>query len=271
MSDLFLPDHDTDLIEENTWKWYSNIEKELKYNFITKEDNLYITKYYCEAGLLKNWRRNFFRYHFSGNFSRAVQHIFQNGTSKKILDLGCGTGTQSLFFAMLGAEVISIDLDEQALRILNCRKSFYEEQLGRTLNISTYNHNASEFEYSKVAPIDGVYSMFAFNMMKPAKLLIKRLSLNLSRGSKFIVFDGNCKSWLPLLIPSRRRFGCLSPIEFENVLGDYSFQVVAHDSGFVLPPLVWFLAPRKLLMPIDKLMGRCWFMSISHQIVATKM
>ncbi len=44
---------------------------------------------------------------------------------KKILEIGCGTGSSSIALAEQGAKVIGIDLDEGALKVANDRKEAY--------------------------------------------------------------------------------------------------------------------------------------------------
>ena len=50
--------------------------------------------------------------------NRAMEH-FGDVRNKTIIDLGCGRGATSLFFAHCGANVISIDLSEVAISNLS--------------------------------------------------------------------------------------------------------------------------------------------------------
>ena len=49
---------------------------------------------------------------------RALAH-FGNVANKTVIDLGCGRGATSLYFAHLGANVISVDLSEVAIKNLS--------------------------------------------------------------------------------------------------------------------------------------------------------
>lgn len=53
----------------------------------------------------------------------ALSH-FGNLQNKSIIDLGCGSGSNSLFFASQGANVISVDLSKVAIENLTkyCEK-----------------------------------------------------------------------------------------------------------------------------------------------------
>ena len=270
MKNLFIPDLGVPVSEATVWKWYLNVPAELRQTFLSVQDKALVDSYYREAGLLRGWRRPFFRHHYARTFTRAARFLLDGVSNPRIVDLGCGSGTQSIFLALLGADVVGLDMDEQALAVLKKRKAFYEKVSGRKIKLVAYKADALVFDYGKIAPIQGVYSMFAFNLMKPARLLLERLAAHTAKGGRLAVLDGNCTSWLPSLFPSRRRSGCLAPGEFENALERLSFETVNHEAGFAVPPPVWFIAPGALVRPIDGLLGRSWLWAVSHQILAEK-
>jgi SAM-dependent methyltransferase len=265
-----LPLQTIPISQENIWRWYCNISEELRAGFLSGNDKEYFAAYYREAGLLSLWRRPFFRHHYSRSFTYAAQHLLNSSANQQILDLGCGTGTQALLLSILGAKVMGIDMDEKALSILKKRKSFYEDALGRGLDLTVYATNAFDFDYQSIAPIQGIYSMFAFNMMKPSAALLKKILNYTSDDCCIGILDGNRTSWLPKVIPSRRRQGCLSPPELEHILSAHSFEIIDHSGGFALPPVCWAFMPSRILRPIDCFLGKSWLMAISHQIIARK-
>jgi len=267
---LFIPDTGVPVDEATFWKWYLNVSEELKHSFLSNQDKVYFANYYKEAGLLRKWRRPFFQHHYARTFARAAWFLLAGARNARILDLGCGTGTQSIFLALLGADVIGLDLDEEALAILEKRKAFYEKVSGRKIKLVAYKADALFFDYEKIAPIQGIHSMFAFNMMRPATLLLQRVAACTTKRGRLAILDGNCTSWLPSLIPSRRRPGCLAPFELEEVLRNLSFKTVRHEAGCAVPPLFWSIVPVPLLRPIDELLGRYWLWAVSHQILAEK-
>ena len=270
-NNIFIPYGGVTISEAAVWKWYLNVAKELSFSFLSKDDKSYFSDYYCEAGLLRTWRQPFFRHHFVRSFTKALHFIFQTPFPPRILDLGCGTGTQSLMFALLGADVVGIDIDTNALSILDKRKAFYEDMTGgKKLSLKIYTANSLDFDYEHIAPLNAVYSMFAFNMMKPASELLKKIIPHAAAGCRFVVIDGNSTSWLPKLLPTRRRTASLTPIEFEQCLASHSFKTVAHEQGFVIPPVFWNICPYHVLKKIDNFLGKHWLLAISHQIMAEK-
>ncbi len=144
---LYLP-LPNELISYKTFcRFHNNITSELKAGFLAHDQCKYLGDYYNKAGLLRNWKRPYFYHHHVKSFYKASQYFSISEKSCRILDLGCGVGTQSLLFALLGAEVISLDIDEKALAIFRKRKIFYEKQSGRQLEIQVNCTNALTFNY----------------------------------------------------------------------------------------------------------------------------
>ena len=201
--------------------------------------------------------------------ARAVNHLFSVQRNPKILDLGCGFGTQTLFFASLGANVIGIDRDHRPLSILKKRKNYYEKESGLSMNIEVYNSNVFEFNYASIGPIDGIYSMFSLNMMQPSWVVLKSILKHTADECCLAIIDGNNMAWLPRLFPSRRR-DALSPVDLEKALKKYNYEISEHISGYSVPPILWRILPNLILDRLDKMLGKSWFLAISHQILAKK-
>lgn len=270
MNSLYLPNGNDVITEDLVWKWYSNLFIETQLPIYSESEMEYFIKYYREAGLLTTWRKPFFKQHYCFSFFEAVQFIFSSGRNIRILDLGCGTGTQSLFFALLGADVISIDMDSKALSIFEKRVAYYRQKANKRINISIINADVFKFDFRAVGPLDCIYSMFAFNIMVPAKTLIEKIAPFTSVGCKFVVLDGNSTSWLPLLVPSRRRKNVLSPMQLEHCLAESQFITKRHKQGIAIPPIFWRFLPENVLRKLDSILGKLWIMAISHQIMAQK-
>jgi len=266
------------IFESQIWRWFNNMSIEFEECFTQSEKKILLKyfetakllKYYNkETGLLKWWRRSFFRHHFLLNLTESVNYLFSNVQRPKILDLGCGIGTQSILYAMLGAEVIGIDLDSSALALLKKRQQFYQQVCERELNITIYEANALKFDYDSIFPLDGVFSMFAFNMMQPSTKLLEKIVPALRIGGCLVIFDGNCDSWVQKVFPNRPR-NTLSPTQLFQQLRDLGFTIVDHKGGIAIPFLIWALMPNFIRQPIDNVLTKSWFFSVSHQIFASK-
>ena len=267
---LYLPKPGDKLIDALAWEWYSNIPIEIADGFLDKDQQRYLSEYYIEAGLLRKWRQPFFRQHYAKTLAATVAFLFSHKQKPIILDLGCGTGTQSLLFALLGARVISLDMDDVALDILRLRHNFYEKATNRSLHMKIEQADVLTYDYAKIAPLDAVYSLFAFNMMQPNKNLIARIAPYMSQKSKIAVLDGNRSFWVSRYFHWRRR-NTLSPEEFENEIKQYGFSISDHYGGVVFPPFLWCILPNALLHKIDMSLGaKSWLFPISHHMLADR-
>jgi SAM-dependent methyltransferase len=254
---------------EPSWDWYLNIEKELCSNFLGTRERAYFKKYYIEAGLLTKWRKLYFCRHFSHSFDSATRYLLGRKSSPLVLDLGCGCGTQSLFLALCGARVVGIDMDPLALTILEKRRKLYEELAQRPLDITVHCVDSFEFDYASIAPIDGIYSMFAFNMMQPSSKLMDLLQSHLGSQARVAIIDGNHLVWRSRFFGARRQ-DFWTPPRFRAELEQRGFAIEKHRGGVVFPPVFWGLLPSSVLSPWDTALRHNWLTPISHQIFAEK-
>lgn len=257
--------------------WFGNEARELRSGIHAGDDQAEIKAYYVEArswkyiqaGLLRGWRRSFFRRHFAETLSEALAFLFGGTRTPTILDLGCGTGTQSLLFALHGAKVVAADMNPVALRVFRRRLELYQELCGRTLSVTIVEGNTFELDYEKHGPLDGVYSLFAFNMMQPSAKLVDTLLPHLAVGARWAVLDGNNLSvWTKLLPPRRRRVW--SPRDMARELSARGFRVVSQQGAVALPPPVWALAPYRVARSLDRLLCGSMFWPISCQTLAIR-
>lgn len=90
---------------------------------------------------------------------RALAH-FGNIENKTVIDLGCGRGATSLFFAHYGANVISIDLSEVAIRNL-----FQYCQDNGIRNITPIKISAQEI--SRLKKTDFIFGSMVLHHIEP--------------------------------------------------------------------------------------------------------
>ena len=67
-----------EISEIDIWEWYLNIELELEHSFLNMGEKKYLSDYYYEAGLLRSWRRPFFKHHYARTFTKAVNFVLPN-------------------------------------------------------------------------------------------------------------------------------------------------------------------------------------------------
>lgn len=210
--------------------------------------------------------------HFCPPFGEIYNFLSEVNSGPAILDLGCGTGTQSIFFALHGAKVIAVDMDPVALSILEKRKRYYETVFSRKLDISVINKNTFELgpdDFPK-GGVDGIFSIFAFNMMKPANQLLAKLCPLLNPSGKIAILDGNNSCWIYKVWPSAKR-NVLSPIDFVAELGKYGISPVSHSGVIAIPSIFWNFDLLGTVGALNKMLNRNnWNFPVSHLLLASK-
>jgi len=252
--------------------WYSSLEKEPGLAGFSEEESRAFREYYSEAGLFSLWKKAFFLEHFTYSFVKMFNYLFSGKTAPIIMDLGSGMGTQSLFFALHGARVISVDVDKSSLSILAKRKAYYERKFSKKLDISIVCRSTLGLDRHELSGIkvDGVFSVFAFNMMKPAQRLLSEISSYTAPRGRVAILDGNNLSWPSKVFPSRRR-EVLSPPAFLKELEINSFSVSYHSGVVALPPIFWNFNLFGAVSSLDRAIKKDnWFFPISHLIMAEK-
>lgn len=170
---------------------------------------------------------DFFLYHFGSLLVRAVTALFLSpdtdrhktitNQNSRIIDLGCGSGTSAILFALLGARVVGIDLNPVLLAVCRKRQEFYEKHFG-TLSLQFVQADTRTFDYSTFKPIDAIYSLFAFNMMQPTSRLLASILPALASNGRIVISDGNRLSIYNRLFRPRTVY---SPHQIEVLLSNY--------------------------------------------------
>lgn len=250
-------------------RWYANVHLELASGMLDDGGGAKVREYYREAGLLTRWRLPFFWRHYADTLSEAVSHLLRGRSQPRILDLGCGSGSQSLLFALLGADVVSVDMDHEGLEVLRRRINHYGKLSGRDLRITIVEGDTIEMDYSRLGPFDGVYSLFAFNMMQPSQRLLDRLAPHCAPGARWVVLDGNRESIWNRAIPGRRR-RVWSAAEMKRALEGAGFRVTSQTGGVAVPPPLWALLPWRWALGLDRALCGGSFWPISVQTMAIR-
>jgi SAM-dependent methyltransferase len=149
-------------------------------------------KYY--GRLLQRPRmRAFCRYNWLQRVLPAAELVHAGAVAGavKVLDAGCGCGTESLLWASLGETVEVLGVDPHPVRLAAARHRLAEcgERLGRALNVDFASEDA--FDVLDGRKYDLIWVMEAISHIHPAETFLDRAAASLEPGGHLIVTDSN--------------------------------------------------------------------------------
>lgn len=145
----------------------------------------------------------------------ALRH-FGDVSGATLLDLGCGNGSTSLFFAKKGANVVAIDISEVAIN--NLSQFCVENKINNITPI-----NCSAFEILALAPFDFVFGNMILHHLEPFEDFSDILRTSIAPGGKAFFHENSALS--DLLIWFRN-----------NLVGKYGIPKYGDDGEFPLLP-----------------------------------
>ena len=96
-----------------------------------------LKQYYFNL-LKKSAYSNYIKYFYIDRVIPLVKNIRKD---IKILDAGCGLGTESLLCGILGANVTGIDISKERLNVAKNRINFYENKFQTKINVQFHYEN----------------------------------------------------------------------------------------------------------------------------------
>jgi 2-polyprenyl-3-methyl-5-hydroxy-6-metoxy-1,4-benzoquinol methylase len=117
---------------------------------------------------------------------RALEH-FGNVEGKTVVDLGCGRGATSLFFAYHGAKVISVDISEMAISNL-----FKYCQDNSIANINPVKMPAQEI--LKLGKVDFIFGSMILHHIEPFDEFSRNLRTVIKPGGKGFFWENSARS-----------------------------------------------------------------------------
>lgn len=155
----------------------------------------------------KSYRKNFSQY-IEECYSRQTKEVSQIVRKRKgacVLEVGCGCGTESLWFGLLGASVIGTDIRKDRLEVaeerLNFMRNNYPFRMDVQFNLSNF------FEMDDVPMFDIIWMEQAFHHIEPRENLPYKLNKILKPGGYIVISEAN--GWnllLQALLIYRRGF-----------------------------------------------------------------
>jgi SAM-dependent methyltransferase len=115
----------------------------------------------------------------------------------RILDAGCGLGTESVFWSTLrdDVEVIGTDIKPERVAVANGRQTAYESRIGKALNLCFLEQDV--FSVLKTERFDLVWVMEAISHIDPAEKFLAAASENLGDSGYLVISDSHI--WNPTM------------------------------------------------------------------------
>lgn len=122
---------------------------------------------------------------------------FEKWKGKKVLEIGCGIGTDTINFARSGARVTAVDISGESLKIARKRAKVY----GLSHRITFYQANAERLSDTvPVEPYDLIYSFGVIHHTPNPDKAIKELTRYCSRQTTIKIMVYHRWSWKVLWI-----------------------------------------------------------------------
>ena len=244
----------------------------------------------CEDFLSKEEVESFRAYHSSlkgmnelrfshsrDRYAQRVQHLIDSIDLKtKVLDAGCGTGSESILCSVLGANVIGVDLSEERLAVARGRLKFYEGKLNKPLEVKFYAQ--SVFDISDTFNV--IWAQQSISHISPADRFIQFAYDHLDKGGKLIIIDPNALNPLAYILAKRDQWkrggayttkrnpqtGEIIPYAQERIFSIYTIKQMVtkagfkikevHVSGISLPVPLFSYKSRNMSYYINKVFDR---------------
>jgi 2-polyprenyl-3-methyl-5-hydroxy-6-metoxy-1,4-benzoquinol methylase len=141
---------------------------------------------------------------------------FKRWREKKVLEIGCGIGTDTVNFARHGARVTSVDLSEKSLELARQRVGVY----GLKEQVQFYRGNAEELSsFVPVEPYDLIYSFGVIHHTPHPQAVLEQLRQYARPGTTVKIMIYHRRSWKVagiLLTEGKGQFWKLSELVAKN-------------------------------------------------------
>lgn len=160
-----------------------SIEVKLSHKLYGKKDSEALKEYYKNIYNEKQYNK-YISHYYAMRLTYLVKNIKDN---IKILDAGCGTGTETLLCGFLGGNVLGIDISKKRINVAQKRKNYFIEEFKKEM--------AVEFKLKNTFEVQGKFDLIwvneAISHIDPVDKFLKFCYNNIKIGGKILIADGN--------------------------------------------------------------------------------
>ena len=144
--------------------------------------------------------RDFHRYSWTRRtapMAHLLKTLPRRNVPWRVLDAGCGLGTESIFWSALrdDIQVVGVDLSSRRLDVAEARRTAYERHLGRPLQARFLEQDV--FTILATEHFDVVWTMEAISHIDPAEKFLANTSENLGDRGHIVISDSHI--WNPAM------------------------------------------------------------------------
>lgn len=120
---------------------------------------------------------------------REAEAIVRTRPGLRVLEVGCGMGTESLWLAMVGAKVTAVDVRPERLAVAEERRCILERLLGRELDCR-FRLN-SLLEIPDLPTFDLIWMEQTFHHLEPRTRMVAKAAKLLRPGGSIVISEAN--------------------------------------------------------------------------------
>jgi SAM-dependent methyltransferase len=146
----------------------------------------------------RSYKRHFGPYvrHWYARQTEELTDLIRARDAARVLEVGCGCGTEVLWAAIQGAEVTGIDIDDQLLAVARARLGIIE-RMGGGEPLRCELRHASVLTFESGMPFDIIFLEQTFHHLEPRAEVVAALARLLAPGGHLILVE--CNAWNPVL------------------------------------------------------------------------
>ncbi|MBT5880592.1 MAG: class I SAM-dependent methyltransferase [Rhodospirillaceae bacterium] len=120
---------------------------------------------------------------------REIEALVRASPNMRVLEVGCGLGTESLWLALKGAQVTALDVREDRIAGAQARLSVLQDQVDRPLHVEFSMQ--SILDLAEAQPFDAVWMEQAFHHLEPRSDVVAKIARLLKPGGHLVISEAN--------------------------------------------------------------------------------
>jgi 2-polyprenyl-3-methyl-5-hydroxy-6-metoxy-1,4-benzoquinol methylase len=143
-------------------------------------------------------------YGYASRLAPVLLSLRKAGPDVKLLDAGCGYGTEAILFALSGADVTGAELVPERIALARSRLSFYQSRTSGSFSVQFVNADVLRY-LERAGPFDVIWTIEAASHIHPLENFLTLAYKSLSPGGLLITSDPNALNPLALYQACRIR------------------------------------------------------------------